>query len=157
MATLYELSQDLLAVKNLLEYGELDEDTARDTIESIEGAAESKLESIGKLIQEMEGEKLALKNEIERLKAREASKTKAIDRLREYVQSYLVTQDIKSIEAGLFKYSLRKSTYVDITGEVPDEFMKVELTPMKKEIKDYLKNNEASWASIKERQSLMIK
>ena len=63
---LYELSQNYLAVQDM----ELDEETLRDTLDSIEDAFEDKAENIAKLYRTVEADEQALEAEEKRFNAR---------------------------------------------------------------------------------------
>ena len=62
---LYELSQNYLAVQDM----ELDEETLRDTLDSIEDAFEDKAENIAKLYRTVEAEEKAFEAEEKRFYA----------------------------------------------------------------------------------------
>ena len=64
---IYELTNDFDKVLNMLENEEIDEQTAYDTLEGIEGDIDYKLENCVKYVRNTEGRIQGLKGEVERL------------------------------------------------------------------------------------------
>lgn len=78
------------------------------------------------------------------------------------IRDYMVANSIERIPAGVFEYSLRKSSPLDIDDirAIPPEYIKREVieTPMKNEIKAALKKGiEVPGAHIGERKNLQLK
>ena len=68
--TLYELTDDYMRLLDMMGDPELDPEVLKDTMEGIEGALEDKADGYAKVIKTVEGEKAAIKEEMDRLKAR---------------------------------------------------------------------------------------
>lgn len=106
MSSLYDLTQDFLEVQALIEDGG---EGLQDTLESIDLAIEDKLENIGKVIRNLEGEAEMLKNEETRL----ADKRKSIElnkqRLKSYVEDQLTITGKDKVKTGLFTFAMQNN------------------------------------------------
>jgi len=106
MSSLYDLTKDFLEVQALIEDGG---EGLQDTLESIDLAIEDKLENIGKVIRNLEGEAEMLKNEETRL----ADKRKSIElnkqRLKSYVEDQLTITGKDKVKTGLFTFAMQNN------------------------------------------------
>lgn len=123
MASLYELTQDVLYLQALLEEGEIDEEVYRDSVESM--CVESKLEDICKVMKNLEAKASAYKAEIDRMTARKKTLDNGVKRLKESMLTYMLASNTKKKEAGLFTLSVGKSKSVTITdiSKLPKEYV----------------------------------
>lgn len=121
--TLYEMSDTARQLYELLEAGEIDEQTVLDTMESI-GASE-KLESYVYVQKQLEAEIAAFKAEIERMSDRKHSLEKQVERLKAAQVDFMRATGQKSANAGLFKLTVRenKSCEIDDESLIPLGFM----------------------------------
>lgn len=78
MESLYELTEQYLAVRDMLFDEDVDEQVINDTLESIEGAIEVKADNYAKIIREMSATAAVIKQEEARLAARRKSLGKQI-------------------------------------------------------------------------------
>ena len=78
---LYELSIAFQEVQNM----DLDPDVMKDTLDSISGTFENKAENMAKLIRNLESDRLAYKEEEDRLK----TKRQAVENKLEWLKTYL--------------------------------------------------------------------
>lgn len=115
MASLYELTEQALALQELLENGDIDDEIFADTLESL--AIDSKIESICKVIKNLSAEAEALKAEKKRFEARQKAAENGVKRLKDSLLLYMDTVNDKSIKAGLFKVSRRNTQKVVIEDE----------------------------------------
>lgn len=143
--TLYQMSAAAKELYELLESGEIEEQTVLDTMESI-GASE-KLESYVYVQKQIEAEIEAFKAEIDRMSKRKASLERQIERLKSAQVEYMLTTGQKSANAGLFKLTLRENKSVEVIDEaqIPLAYMvEVPATfkPDKKEILKALKEGQ---------------
>lgn len=121
MPSLYELTQNVLMLQDMLESGEIDEAIFNDTMDAM-GVAE-KAENICKMIRNLDAKATAYKDEKDRLAKRQSECENAIKRLKESLLNHLNAVDKKKLDAGLFTVSKSKSTSVKITDESKiDEF-----------------------------------
>lgn len=140
MASLYELTNDALALQEMLESGEIDEQTFNDTIEALD--VDTKIENICKMIRNLEADATAYKAEKDRLAAKEKSANNAVDRLKENLLNHLLTLDKKKANAGTFTVSVGKSKSLNVIYEdmLPEQFFipqppKIDKTGITKAIK----------------------
>ena len=140
MSSLYDLTQDFLQVQVLIDEGG---EGLQDTLESIDLAIEDKLENIGKVIRNLEGEVEMLKNEETRL----ADKRKSIElnkqRLKSYVEDQLTITGKDKVKTGIFTFAMQnnpKSVKVLDENLLPRRlFIEQEPKLDKKALKDELK------------------
>ena len=111
---LYELSQNYLAVQDM----ELEPETLKDTLDSIEEAIEDKAENIAKWIRNLEADKKAFEEEEKRFKEKKQTADNRIKSLKLYLednnppsvevfdealipQQFLIAQPVKIDRAGI--------------------------------------------------------
>ena len=138
--TLYEMKQAAINLYEMLQADEIDEQAYNDTMEGI--GADEKLEDYIYVIKQYEADNVAIKTEIDRLKANKEKNDKAIERMKKAVVDFMNATGQKKANAGTFKLSLRKSESTVITDEtkIPSEYLvpqppKVDKTAIKKAIK----------------------
>lgn len=73
MATLYELTDEVLQLYDMMEDPEMDEDAILDTLEGVLGEFDQKADNYAKLIRNMEADVGMFKNEIDKLTTRRGS------------------------------------------------------------------------------------
>lgn len=159
MSTLYDLTQGFQKVQTLIEEGG---EGLQDTLESIELAIEDKLENIGKVIRNLEGEVSVFKSEEKRLAERRKSLENNIKHLKQYAENAMVVTGDKKIKAGLFTFSIQKNPpSVQIYNEtvIPKNYF---VTPEpkidKKKIQDAIKNGESvAGVELKQSEGLRIR
>jgi len=156
MATLYQLTDDLQIIQNMIEEGA---EGLEDTLESIELALEDKLEGYAMVIKNVESDVEGLKAEIKRLSERKTTLENGIKRMKENMQFALEISGNKSVKTPRFTIGLRKSTAVQIEDEevIPEEFVKVTKTISRSELAERLKEQEVPGAKLVENQSLQIR
>lgn len=104
----------------------------------VEGALEDKLESIAKVIKNLDAMADAYEDEERRLRTKKQAAKKRVDGLKKYVKDNLEAIGKDKVEAGIFKWSLQYSPpKLVITDEslIPNEFFVIERKPIKSEIK----------------------
>lgn len=106
MATLYEITGDILQVMDLFYQDEIDEQTMADTIESLKYELDQKAESYCKVIRNMESDKDAIKVEIDRLTSRVDRINKAIERMKTTLFQAMETTNTQKIKTDLFSLSI---------------------------------------------------
>lgn len=123
--TLYEMSEAARQLYDLLEQGEIDEQTVSDTMESI-GASE-KLESYIHVQRQIESEIAAFDAEIDRMTERKNSLKKHVERLKSATVDFMRATGQKSANAGTFKLTMRENKSCEITDEsmIPAEYMTI--------------------------------
>ena len=137
---LYELTQGAFQLQEMLESGEIDEQTFTDTLEAM--GVQEKAENICKMIRNLEGKASAYKVEKDRLAKRQSECENGVKRLKDLLLMHLNTLDKAKMDAGLFsitKCATQSANIVD-EGSLPECY----LTPQppkvdKKQILDDLK------------------
>ena len=158
--TLYEMTAQAQALRDMLDAEEIDEQTFSDTLEAI--GAEEKVNSYCQIIRELDGDNAAIKAEIERLKKRIEHNTSSIDRMKQALDGFMVASGKKKEKTPFFTVSYRKSQSVDVVDAtaIPTEYIKVktETAPDKVAIKEALKSGkEVAGCQLKETESLQIR
>ena len=159
MATLYDMTSDARRLYEMLDNGDIDEETVKDTLEAI--GVEDKLEDYCKVIRQFEADATALKAEKANLAEKQARAERRAEEMKERVLAYLIACGACKAKAGLFEVRISKSKAVEIQDEklLPDEYL-IQQPPKvdKMRIKDAISRGVlVSGASIKENQSLRIK
>lgn len=162
---LYELTDDILVIQNLLESDEYDEQTLADTLEAIEGAYEYKLESYAKVIKNIEADINAIKTEVTRLTDKRKTLENRVDRLKSTMFESMKTTGKTKVKGDIFTVAIQKNggkapVIVDVTtADLPDELVRITEAPDIEAIRDYLdKVGESKLAHYGERgESLRIK
>jgi hypothetical protein len=127
--SLYELTSQYLQVMDLTE--EMDQETLKDTLESIEEQFEVKAENIIKLTKINEGEAAVIDNEIKRLQDRKKALDNKNKQLKEYLYHHMTTSNIKNVKSPLFTISIKKNPpKVNILDEaaIPPFYFKQKVT-----------------------------
>ncbi|WP_267247556.1 siphovirus Gp157 family protein [Streptococcus sp. Marseille-Q5986] len=157
MATLYELTGQFLDIYNL----ELDEETKRDTLDSIdwETEYETKVENYIKVMKNLEADIEARKNEIKRLMELNKADEKKKEHLKDTLSASMSLTGHERVDTPLFKVSFRKSQAVEVDEAVLPEDYKVATWKVdKKRLKEDLKKGlEIIGASLVERKNLSIR
>lgn len=107
--SLYELTSNYLQVQDLSE--EMDAETLKDTLDSIEESFNHKAENICKLMQMNDSEGLVLDNEIKRLQERKKALGKKNDQLKDYLFHHMKQTDMKEVKSTLFSIKIKKNPH----------------------------------------------
>lgn len=162
---LYELTERMQMVQDLLESDEFDEQTIADTLDAVEGAYEYKMENCCKVIKNLEADIEALKAEAKRLTDKRRTLENNIDRLKARMFESMKITGKEKIKGSVFTLTIQKNggkapVVLDVdVEELPDNLVRVKEEPDIEAIRDYLENNpECKYAHIGERgESLRIK
>lgn len=159
---LYDLTQQYQQIKDLIDEHETDSPALIDTLESIDGAIEDKLENIAKLIRTLEAESEAFKKEELRFQTKRKVRENNTKRLKAYAQEALEATGKRKIEGGTFTLALQKnppSVLISDDKLIPAHYLiEQEPTIDKKSILEDLKNEiHVDGAELKRGQSLRIK
>ena len=155
---LYELSQNYLAVQDM----DLEPETLKDTLDSIEEAWEDKVENIVKLIRTVEAEEQAFAVEEKRFNAHKKTMANKKQWLKGYLADMMLLTGKTKCKVGVFNISLQNNPpSLDVLDEslLPKRFF-IEQAPTidKQAIKDLLKQGEeVPGAILKTSKSLRIR
>lgn len=163
MASLYQLTGDLLTLQRMIEDG-VDPEVLQDTIDSINIALEDKLDGYAKVIRNTQSDVDGLDAEIKRLTARKKSMENNIGRMKQAVEATLNTVEadekgVKRVKTDKFTFSFRKSSTVEVDeSKVSRYYIKTKTEVDKAAIKKILAiGGKVHGAQLVENQSLQIK
>lgn len=142
--TLYEMSAAARELYELLDAGEIDEQTVLDTMESI--GANEKLESYVYIQKQLEAEAAAFDAEIKRMTERKKSIERQVDRMKAAQVEFMTATGQRKAAAGTFTLTLRENKSVKVLDEtaIPETFWKPQPAKLDKAgIKDALKAGES--------------
>lgn len=144
---LYEITDALLQVEDLLEAGE----DVQDTIDALQLSMEDKIEGLVKVIRNFEASAEAKKNEAKRLKEQAEKDQANADRLKDWIKFNLIMLGKKKVETDLFKITVtkpREKVEVDET-RLPDDYFIIKREPISKtELKKLVKEQEIPGVQI---------
>lgn len=155
---LYELSVAFQEVQNM----DLDPEVMKDTLDSIGGTFENKAENMAKLIRNLESDRLAYKEEEDRLKTKRQAVENKLEWLKTYLKDCMKLTGKTKFKSGVFKFSIQKNPVsVNITNKkiIPEDYLipqppKVNNTTLKKALKDGI---EVPGAELKQTEGLRIR
>lgn len=135
MASIYDITGDMLQLYQMMNDPDIDENVILDTLEGVFGEFETKADSYGKLItninsdiKDLEAVKSAHQEEIDRLEARIKVKENLIKRLKDRLMYCMDSAQIPEIAGELFKFKPQNSgkqlpTDIDDHAEdIPEEY-----------------------------------
>ncbi len=143
MASIYELTGDMLELQNMLDDPECEvsDECLVDTFESLEGEYSDKLNAYCRLMTINNNVVDGLSEEIKRLQSKKKALENQNKRLKKTVVTSLVGLGYNKYDTGTYKFNrFRKS--LDVIGNVPDEYKKIQeskvpdKTAIKKAIED---------------------
>jgi len=116
---LYELTQSMEELKQLIQEGELDNEMLTSTLESVELDIETKADNICCVIKELEGNVNTLASEKERLTSLSERYNKNIDQLKNYLKYNLVKVGKEKLKTDRF--------YINVSNRKPKLVINEEL------------------------------
>ena len=158
---LYQMTAAAKELYELLESGEIDEQTVNDTLESI-GTSE-KLQDYVHVLKSFEAEIAMFDAEIARMRENKRVLENRVEYLKGKVIDFMQATGQKSANAGTFKLTVRESKSCEIEDEslIPLQYLReipVRFEPDKNAIKAALKNGEQiSGATLKTNYSVTAK
>lgn len=132
MASLYQVTGEILELQNMFDEGEIDQQVLNDTMEAVEGDYDDKLESYCKIIKNFESDAEGLKQEIQRLSNKKKILEGNIDKLKTAMFESMKTLNKKKAGGKLFTISIQKNggkapVILDVkdTSELPDNLVRI--------------------------------
>lgn len=165
MASLYELTDDYLALLEMAEDPDMDEQALMDTMEGIEGEIEIKAEGYAKVIRTLEGDAAACDAESKRLRNKKQTIENNIKRMKSALQMAMEVTGKHKFKTPLFSFNIQKNTPSVVMDEqyienIPERFL-VRKDPEinRKAIKDAINAGEdlEGLAHLEQTESLRIK
>jgi HSP90 family molecular chaperone len=157
--TLYEMTEQGRMLYEMMEAGEIDESTFRDTLEAI--GADEKIDTYCALIRQREADAEMLKIELERFRSRAQAAEKDVERMKEALKEFMLATGQSKAKTPLWSVSAGKSVSVDVLDAqmIPDEYYVPQPPKLNKaDILRVLKSGEeVAGATLKENVTLRIK
>lgn len=148
MASLYEVTGNILALQELLESPLDDEDVLKDTLEAVQGEYEAKIEAYCKVIRNIETDIEAFKIEAKRLSEKAKMLENNRDRLKKAMFDSMKATNMPKVKAGVFNVAIQKNggklpvnydkNDKNITNHLPDNLVIVTETPALDAIRELL-------------------
>ena len=129
---LYDLTNDFLQLQAMLEDPDVDSQVITDTLESLQYDLKEKADGYAKVIKNMEANVAAIKQEKERLTAKQNLLESSIKRLKENLQVSMIATGNTKFKTDLFSFGIQKNggkipVILDVkdTSELPDELVRI--------------------------------
>ena len=121
--TLYEMTQNAVALYELLQMEEIDEQTYLDTLEAM--GAEEKIESYCQIIKQLQADVEMFATEAARIAARKKTAENSIDRMKAALLAYMQMTKQTKAKGGTFPVSVASTQKVNVTDEskVPSQWL----------------------------------
>ena len=126
MASLYELTGEMLTLMEMASDPDVDEQTLADTMESVNYEIEDKADGYAKIIQALKAQEEGLKGEIERLQNRKRVIGNNIDRMKRNLEESMRAVGKTKFKTDLFSFGIQKNpASVNILDEskIPSEYL----------------------------------
>ena len=159
MSTLYNLKEDYKRVLELQAEG-VDEEVIKDTLESIDDAIEDKADSYSYVIREKKGQNDTIDEEIKRLQALKRSNKRLIELLQENLYEVMKDTGKTKFKTDLNSFWIQKSPpSIDIKYEdnIPEDFYVTERKLQRRELINYVKNNEIDGVELTQSEGVRIR
>lgn len=166
MANLYEITGEMLMFQSMVEENELDPQAIADTMESLQGELNDKLEGYCKIIKNLEGDSAAIDAEIKRLRDRKMGFDRNIASMKAAMFNSMKATGTEKVKGSLFTVAIQKNggkipVILDVkdTSELPDEFVRIKEEADVEALRAYIeKHGTCQYAHYGERgESLRIK
>lgn len=156
MGTLYEIATELETLYDMSTDPECDPQALADTIESVMGELELKASSCVYVMKQLEMEQEKAETVSKEFSDKAKVRANSLKRIKEAILLTMDRLGLKELEAGDYTIKIQKNggkepLVLDHPEEVPDNLTKVTIEPDKDKIREYLKDNSASWAHIEPR------
>lgn len=162
MSTMYELTDNFMAVLEMASDPEIPPEAIADTLEGIEGEIELKAQSYAIIIKELEGEAVKLKTEETRLLSKRKSLENNIKRIKDNLFNAMKITGKEKFKTDLFSFGIQKSPaklVIDDLSLIPKKYY-VEQAPKLDEqrLKSDLKSGiECEYAHLEQGEHVRIR
>lgn len=159
MSTLYNLKEDYKRVLELQAEG-VDEEVIKDTLEAIDDAIEDKADSYSYVIREKKGQNDTIDEEIKRLQALKRSNNNLIKLLQENLYEVMKDTGKTKFKTDLNSFWIQKNPMsIDIKYEdnIPEDFYVTERKLQRRDLINYVKNNEIDGVEITQSEGVRIR
>ena len=146
MANIYELTESIKLLWDLMDQGELDDDVLKDAMMNSQEDLKDKLEGYCKFIRQMESDVDGVSSEIKRLQDRKAVLKNTIERSKKVMQMAMETAGEKKVKGQIFTISIQANPESVVLDEqyienIPSAYLKVKDPEVDRaKLKEDLKN-----------------
>lgn len=146
MANIYELTESIKLLWDLMDQGELDDDVLKDAMMNSQEDLKDKLEGYCKFIKQMESDVDGVSSEIKRLQDRKAVLKNTIERSKKVMQMAMETAGEKKVKGQIFTISIQANPESVVLDEqyienIPSAYLKVKDPEVDRaKLKEDLKN-----------------
>jgi hypothetical protein len=154
MSTLYDITGEFLELYELMTDPDCDEDAIQGSLESLVGELEVKAGGYSKVIKTLEMEQKAAEDVAKAFTEKATVRKNHIKRMKDALLHAMDVAGLNQVAAGDFTIRIQKNggkEPLKITGDVPDNMMRVIMEPDNDRIREYLSEHEADWAHLEER------
>ena len=109
MPHMYEITEQFKGLQALIEEGEMDAETLKDTLDGLNTDLMEKGQDVLHFLANLDGDIKAFDAEIKRMAARKRSLSNHYEWLKEYLRSNMIETGITKIECPVFTATLRKA------------------------------------------------
>lgn len=159
MSTLYNLTDDYVRVLEMIDEG-VDEAVIRDTLESIDEAIEVKADSYSHVIREKEGINEIRRKEIKRIQELINRDDKAIKLMKDSLYEAMKHTGKTKFKTDLNSFWIQKnpmSIEIKYEDNIPEEFYKIERKLNRRDLINYVKNNEIDGVELTQSEGVRIR
>lgn len=157
---LYKLADSYQYLYDRAESGDFDEETIKDTLESIEDSFDDKAVNTAYILKNLQASEKIIAEEIKRLTERKKSLVNNQKRLKDYLLFNMQKVNKTKIKSDIFTLSIRNSQAVEVEdlNKLNKGYLKISYSPDKTKIKDAIKGGEdVTGAKLVTNQSLNIR
>ncbi|MEK4173340.1 siphovirus Gp157 family protein [Lysinibacillus sp. FSL L8-0312] len=160
MASIYDLTDDFLAIQQLIESGA---EGLEDTLESLDLALEDKLEGYASIMKNVESDVNGIDAEIKRLQDRKKVLENGITRMKKAIEFSMLATEKREVSTPKFKFWIqgnKASVYILDESVIPKKYIKTERVSKidKDAIAELLKaGKKVKGAELRQTESLRMK
>lgn len=159
--TLYELTGQMMELKDMMEDTTIDQQTIKDTLEGVEMEIEEKADGYAKIMKSIEGDIDILDKEIKRLTDKKKTLKTNVESLKKNLENAMLAVDKRKFKTNLFSFGIQKnppSVVIDDETKIPKDFL-IEKEPEldRKSLKEWLKDHDVDFAHLVQTESLRIR
>ena len=160
MSSLYELKAQWMELLSLIEEGE-DPEMIQNTLEGIECEIEEKADNYARIIASLNSDVEGISKEVARLADKKRALENHVAYLKGNLQDAMILTGKEKFKTELFSFNIQAnpaSVEVDDLTSIPEEFLIPQEPKLdKKKMKEFLKENDASWAHLTQTRGLRIR
>lgn len=158
---LYELVEEFKELEELASDEAIDQQTIADTLESVGAEIEEKADGYAKVIKTLEGNVDVIDKEIKRLTEKKNTIKNNVTNIKNSLENAMLITGKTKFKTELFSFGIQKnppSVVIDDESKIPQDFY-IEQDPKldKTALKNFLKENEVTYAHLQQTEGLRIR